>query len=89
MNKITTSIIALVFMAGISSCVKENFDVPPTGGKDPDITVNFRIDSLKNRYGGTAYQINDDLVISAVVTADDKSGNFYKQIIIHIDNLPR
>ena len=82
MNKIITGIIAIILLMGVSSCVKDNFDAPPTGGKDPDIAVNFRIDSLKNRYGGTAYQINDDLVISAVVTADDKSGNFYKQIII-------
>ena len=82
MNKLITSIIALVFIAGISSCVKDNFDTPPTGGKDPDITVNFRIDSLKARYSGVNLLINEDLVISAIVTADDKSGNFYKQIII-------
>ncbi len=82
MNKIITGIIALVFLTGISSCLKDNFDVPPTGGKDPDITVNFRIDSLKARYPGANYFIGEDLVISAVVTADDKSGNFYKQIII-------
>lgn len=82
MNKIITGIIALFLLMGISSCVKEDFDVPPTGGKDPDIAVNFRIDSLKARYSGVNLLINEDLVISAVVTADDKSGNFYKQIII-------
>lgn len=82
MNKLITGIIALVFITGISSCVKDNFDTPPTGGKDPDITVNFRIDSLKARYSGVNLYINEDLVISAIVTADDKSGNFYKQIII-------
>lgn len=82
MNKLITGIIALVFVLGMSSCVKDNFDTPPTGGTDPDIEVNFRIDSLKARYAGTNYYINEDLVISAIVTADDKSGNFYKQIII-------
>ena len=82
MNKLITSIIALVFIAGMSSCVKDNFDAPPTGGKDPDIAVNFFIDSLKSRYTGAPTLISEDLVISAIVTADDKSGNFYKQIII-------
>lgn len=82
MNKLITGIIALFFFAGISSCVKDNFDAPPSGGKDPNITVNFRIDSLKARYPGTNYYINEDLVISAIVTADDKSGNFYKQIVV-------
>lgn len=82
MNRILAAIIALVFIAGMSSCVKDNFDAPPTGGKDPDIAVNFRIDSLKSRYTGSPTPITEDLVISAIVTADDKSGNFYKQIII-------
>lgn len=82
MNKLIAGIIALVFFTGISSCMKDNFDTPPTGGTDPDIEVNFRIDSLKARYTGANYYINEDLVISAIVTADDKSGNFYKQIII-------
>ncbi len=82
MNKVITSIIALLIITGISSCVKDNFDEPPYGGKDPDITVNFSIDSLKGRYNGQPYLINEELVVSAIVTADDKSGNFYKQIVI-------
>src|ERR1043165_3810966 len=82
MNKLLNGIIALLFIAGLSSCVKDNFDVPPTGGKDPDIAVNCTIDALKQLYPGASYYINQDLVISAIVTADDKSGNFYKQIII-------
>jgi hypothetical protein len=82
MNKLITGIIALLMITGLSSCVKDNFDEPPVGGKDPDITVNFFIDALKARYPGAPYYINEDLVISAIVTADDKTGNFYKQIII-------
>ncbi|HLP20411.1 MAG TPA: DUF5689 domain-containing protein [Chitinophagales bacterium] len=83
MNKLITAFLALFLVTGLSSCLKEEYDAPPTGGKDPDITVNFFIDALKDRYTGTTpYYINEDLVISAIVTADDKSGNFYKQIII-------
>ena len=82
MNRIITGIIALFLLSGISSCIKDNFDAPLTGGVDPKIDVNFRIDSLKARYPGTNYYINEDLVISGIVTADDKSGNFYKQMVI-------
>lgn len=82
MNKLTAGLFALLFITGLSSCIKDNFDVPPSGGKDPNIVVNCTIDMLKQLYTGSSYYINQDLVISAIVTADDKSGNFYKQIII-------
>lgn len=83
MNKLITAILALLLVTGLSSCLKDNYDAPPVGGKDPNVTVNFFIDALKARYTGTTpYYINEDLIISAIVTADDKSGNFYKQIII-------
>jgi DNA/RNA endonuclease YhcR with UshA esterase domain len=82
MNKLIFNFLALTFFLGFSSCLKENFDAPPTGGTDPNIDVNFTIDLLKQRYTGTNYFINEDLVIKAIVTADDKSGSFYKQIVI-------
>lgn len=82
MNKFLSAAFVSLLLISTSSCIKENFDAPPSGGKDPDIAVNFSIDSLKARYSGSNYSITDDLVISAIVTADDKSGNFYKQIVI-------
>ncbi|MBL0308183.1 MAG: hypothetical protein IPP77_00325 [Bacteroidetes bacterium] len=82
MKKLIFNTILLLILASMSSCLKETFDPPPYGGKDPIIDVNFNIDQLKARYAGTNYFINEDLVISAVVVADDKSGNFYKTLII-------
>lgn len=82
MKKLIFNTAILLFLFSFSSCLKETFDPPPYGGKDPVIDVNFNIDQLKARYTGSNYYINEDLVISGVVVADDKSGNFYKTIII-------
>ncbi len=76
-------IAAIAIMFALSSCVKDRFDTPPTGGVDPDLTVNFSIDSVKARFtGGTYYQFTDDKIISAIVVGDDKSGNLYKNLAI-------
>lgn len=66
-----------------TSCRKDDFDNPPAGGADPDLTVNTTIADLKANYVmGQFETITDDLIIAGVVTADDRSGNFYKTIII-------
>jgi hypothetical protein len=65
-----------------SSCVKDKYDEPPTDGPFPDITANITIRDLKNFYTGTPLQITDDLIIEGVVVADDRSGNFYKTMVI-------
>jgi hypothetical protein len=82
MNKLISFSVILMLLAGFSSCVKQKFDAPPTGGQDPNVTVNFSLDSLQKRYNGTPYLVTDPLIIEAVVVADDKSGEFYKQLVI-------
>jgi Family of unknown function (DUF5689) len=81
MKNLIITLLAISILAGISSCSK-NMDSPPTGGTDPNITVNFSLDSLKARYNGNPYLITQDLVISGVVVGDDSSGTFYKGIDI-------
>lgn len=66
----------------LTSCIQDNFDNPPTNGVDPDITPTITIADLKAMYTGTAIQLDDSLVIMGIVVADDKSGNFYKSIVI-------
>lgn len=75
---LTLAFLTLVFVA----CNKK-FDEPPLNA-DPDIPVTMTIGELKARYTavGVFQTINDDKVISGIVTADDRSGNFYKQIVI-------
>ena len=84
MNKIITFLTAALLLSGISSCVKDIFDNPPYGGKDPNVVVNFSVDSVKGRFvsSGVNYQFTEDKTIVGIVTADDKSGNFYKQIVV-------
>jgi len=64
-----------------SSCLKKDFDSPPDlTGYDPQLTVTTSIAELKML--PVNKKIAEDLVIYGIVTADDKSGNFYKQIVV-------
>lgn len=70
------------FAVLFNSCKKE-FDAPPAPG-DPAIVANTTIAGLKAMHttGGAYDIINDDIIISGIVTANDKSGNLYKQLYI-------
>jgi len=72
----------LIACAGLNSCIHDDFDQPPVDGVDPNLTPNITIADLKAMYSGTHFQITDSLVVAAVVVADDRSGNFYKSLVI-------
>ncbi len=74
---------ALAVLLFILGACNKAFDQPPIGA-DPDIAVNMTISQLKSRYvaAGVFQSITDEWVIAGVVIADDRSGNFYKQIVI-------
>jgi DNA/RNA endonuclease YhcR with UshA esterase domain len=74
---------ALLLIAGVSACVDQDFDEPPTGGEDPGITANATIADLKDIYTpGTLTEIKDDLIVKGVVVADDRAGNFFRSFIL-------
>ncbi|GAB3418901.1 DUF5689 domain-containing protein [Niabella aquatica] len=75
-------VVLLIPVVLIVSCNRA-FDAPPVND-DPEVDVTLTIMQLKARYAaiGDFKRIEDDQVISGVVIADDRSGNFYKQIII-------
>lgn len=75
---------AILLMAGwmMNACVKDKFDEPPVDGPFPDITANKSIQELKDLYTGTIVQITDDIIVEGIVVADDRSGNFYKTLVI-------
>ena len=78
-----TGIVAMLFAAGIIvlSCNKK-FDEPPVY-LPPDITANTTIKDLKALHSfGNFELINDDKVIEGIVVADDKSGNYFKTLVI-------
>ncbi len=72
---IFTSILLLM-----NACVKDTYDGPDTGCiiEKPEGTA-ITIQDLLNNYSGA---ITSDVYIKGTVIADDKSGNFYKKIII-------
>jgi len=85
MNKIARlfSAIALLALLGTISACKKSFDEPP-GPADPNITANMNIDALKAMHTvpGAYDEMTQDIIISGIVVANDKSGNFYKQLFI-------
>ncbi|MEO0311438.1 MAG: hypothetical protein RIQ89_1095 [Bacteroidota bacterium] len=71
--------LALVLLNG---CVKEEYDNPSNINVNPNLTATHTIAQLQAMATGTAVLINTDMIISGIVTADDASGNFYKEIVI-------
>ncbi len=89
MNKLTILLTsALLMLVSFSACVKKDFSNPPDTSKDdPNLPVNATIRQMKWRNGPYLYQtggdttvITEDLIVSGIVTADDRSGNLYKRI---------
>jgi hypothetical protein len=71
----------------LASCLKKDYDAPPdTSTYDPPgLTVNTSLKTLSNLgigLGSGRYRKMGDTTIYGVVVADDKSGNYYKQIVI-------
>lgn len=64
-------------------CVDRTFDEPPVKELVIPFQANASIDQIKQFYvAGKVTDINQDLYIIGTIIADDKSGNFYKQIIV-------
>lgn len=84
MSKLFSKItLVLLVVLGFISCVKHEFDEPPVGGSDPNVTANATIAQIKALHStGQFEKITDDLILSTIVTADDKSGNYYKTFIV-------
>lgn len=69
---------ALAFQ--MSSCVKKDFDTPPDmSNYDPQLEVTHSIAELKSLAQGRALP---EGTIAGVVVMDDRSGNYYKKIVI-------
>ena len=82
----TFALLAVVTVSVLStSCRKKDSfdDTAPSTNVDPNLTINITIDSLKTLLTGSAPQyIYDDLICAGIVVADDRSGNFYKEMVI-------
>jgi len=77
--KIITGLTLVFFF---SACVKENFDIVPEKQYTVDFEANTNIAGRKSYYHGSNVLIDTNLIIKGVVTANDESGNFYKEIFL-------
>ena len=80
-SRLLMIVVAITTLA-ITSCKKDKFDEPPHITKDPNI-ANASIAQLRALFtSGNPITVTDDIIIGGVVTADDKTGNFYKQFVM-------
>lgn len=82
MRQVNNIILVSVFLAiGLVSCNKDP-ERPPVEVLKPENIIS--IDSLKNMYlaGNVDVNINQNLSVYATVTADEVSGNLYKELFI-------
>lgn len=85
-QKFFIAITLLVAISSATSCKKDTFDEPPGNTTDPNLDT-ISISRLKAYYtGGSPVSIPDDVTIAGIVIADDKTGNFYKSIVIDDGN---
>ena len=67
----------------LSSCIKQDFDVPPVVVPSVDFESNTTIADLKAMYSGSGVDsLDSNLIIQGIVTANDETGNIYKSIFI-------
>ena len=83
-NILFPGLLAIVLATGLISCVKTDFDEPPTGGDPVVLVPTTTIAQLKALHTskGAFDKVTEDLIIGGEVVMDDKSGNYYKTIII-------
>lgn len=82
--------VAIVLSAiciSFSSCFKQTYDSPPdVSHQDPNLPCNVTIAQLSspifNAGSGSSRVFTGDSTIYGIVTADDRSGNFYHNIVI-------
>ncbi|MBK7635265.1 MAG: hypothetical protein IPJ13_14020 [Saprospiraceae bacterium] len=83
-------IMSMLGTALLQACLKGELDTPPTGGNDPQIPADqiISLQEIMSKFytPGKYTNIDIDKHIKCVVIADDKSGNFYKSIIIEDEN---
>lgn len=79
-----TAVLAVLLLAVFSACVKTEFDEPPAGGEPVTLTPNKTIKELKALHlnPGGYDKITEDIIIGGEVVMDDRSGNYYKTLVI-------
>lgn len=83
LNHFVVKFFSILLMIFSISCIDREFDEPPVKEHVIPFTANSSIAYLKSLYQtGKFINISDDLTIVATVIADDRSGNFYKTLVV-------
>lgn len=80
MKIIRTTLISLVSLLVITSCIKNDFDEPPLR-TIPEGSIKT-IAEIRNLYQGQPVSITQDWSVYAVVTMDERSGNIYRSAYV-------
>lgn len=73
----------LLVLTGLWSCVNQDLDEPPVGNL-PSLEANSSIAELAalHTIGEDDRRIEENIIIKGTVIADDRSGNFFKSIVL-------
>lgn len=86
MKFLRLSALMLAATSLLASCVKKAYDAPPDSSQyDPALPVHTtlkNISSMTVGLGQNKWRQMGDTTVYGVVVADDRSGNYYKQIVI-------
>lgn len=77
LNKVLGISLALALLVGVNSCVKDDFDVPPT--QNPPIGEVKTIGDLTAMAGTNVFKFIEDASVYGVITMGEKNGNIYKE----------
>ena len=72
----------IVSMVFLSSCINNEFKEPEKEVYNPGFDVTTTISDLIDIYGDSLTFLDTNIVIAGTVIANDKSGNYYKSIVI-------
>jgi hypothetical protein len=92
LKKLIPGVLLSFILLGVlttSGCLKGEFDAPPIQGSDPNISEDQIVsltEVMAKFVSGKYTPIALDKYLKAVIVADDRSGNFYKTLILEDDN---
>ncbi len=82
-NLIFSLLAILGLLTSISSCVKQNYDMPPSNCDSlNNLKPSYSIKQLKALYDNDTVLLKKSVSIEGYVISTDQFGNFYKKIII-------
>ena len=71
----------LLFASALAACGYDDHGTPIASGNEP-LPANMALGTLMELYAGEPALVSEDLTVAGYVSANDRSGNFYRTFII-------